>query len=327
VAYGKGGTEPTITDANLCLGRLDPGSLLGGRMKVDMDAARAVVRERIATPLGISLEAAALGIIQIANANMSRAIRSVSVERGYDLGEFALCAFGGAGPLHAAEVAVECGIPVVLAPREPGTLCARGILLSDISSDYVRSHFADASQGSWLGMLGLFEEMTREADAWLVREGVPAARRRFKRIIDARYVGQNFEVKVDGDGLGPDDLAAVAERFHEAHAREYGYALRDRALELVTCRLQAIGEVPKAPQARVEGGASLAAAEIGRRRMYVDATHGWMDALVYQRERLPVGVDIAGPVVVNEMSSTTLIFPGQVARIDAWGNLIVRIGR
>ena len=327
VAYGKGGTEPTITDANLCLGRLDAGALLGGRMRVDMEAARAVVRERIAKPLGLSLEAAALGIIQIANANMSRAIRSVSVERGYDLGEFALCAFGGAGPLHATEVAVECGIPTVLAPREPGTLCARGILLSDISSDYVRSHFADAGQESWLGMLGLFDEMTREADAWLVREGVPPARRCFKRIIDARYVGQNFEVKVDGDGLGPDDLATVAERFHEAHAREYGYALRDRALELVTCRLQAIGEVPKAPQARVEGGPSLAAAEIGRRRMYVDGTHGWMDAVVYQRERLPVGTAFAGPAVVNEMSSTTLIFPGQVARIDAWGNLIVRIGR
>jgi N-methylhydantoinase A len=327
VAYGKGGTEPTITDANLCLGRLDPGSLLGGRMRVDMEAARAAVRARIAEPLGITLEAAALGIIQIANSNMSRAIRSVSVERGYDLGEFALCAFGGAGPLHAAEVAVECGIPAVLAPREPGTLCARGILLSDISSDYVRSHFADASRESWLGMLGLFEEMTREADAWLVREGVPPARRRFRRIIDARYVGQNFEVKVDGDGLGPDDLGAVAERFHDAHAREYGYALRDRALELVTCRLQAIGEVPKAPQARVEGGPSLAAAEIGRRRMYVDAKHGWMDSVVYQRERLPVGIEFAGPAVVNEMSSTTLIFPGQVARIDTWGNLIVRIGR
>jgi N-methylhydantoinase A len=327
VAYGKGGTEPTITDANLCLGRLDPGSLLGGRMRVDMEAARAAVRARIAEPLGITLEAAALGIIQIANSNMSRAIRSVSVERGYDLGEFALCAFGGAGPLHAAEVAVECGIPAVLAPREPGTLCARGILLSDISSDYVRSHFADASRESWLGMLGLFEEMTREADAWLVREGVPPARRRFRRIIDARYVGQNFEVKVDGDGLGPDDLGAVAERFHDAHAREYGYALRDRALELVTCRLQAIGEVPKAPQARVEGGPSLAAAEIGRRRMYVDAKHGWMDSVVYQRERLPVGIEFAGPAVVNEMSSTTLIFPGQVARIDTWGNLIGRIGR
>ncbi len=327
VAYGKGGTEPTITDANLCLGRLDPDSLLGGRMRVDMEAARAAVRARIAAPLGISLEAAALGIIQIANSNMSRAIRSVSVERGYDLGEFALCAFGGAGPLHAAEVAVECGIPAVLAPREPGTLCARGILLSDISSDYVRSHFADAGRESWLGMLGLFEEMTREADAWLVREGVPPARRRFRRIIDARYVGQNFEGKVDGDVLGPDDRGAVAERFHDAHAREYGYALRDRALELVTCRLQAIGEVPKAPQARVEGGPSLAAAEIGRRRMYVDAKHGWMDSVVYQRERLPVGIEFAGPAVVNEMSSTTLIFPGQVARIDAWGNLIVRIGR
>lgn len=325
VAYGRGGTEPTITDANLCLGRLDPDSLLGGRMHVDMEAARGVVRAKVAEPLGLSLEAAALGIIQIANANMSRAIRSVSVERGYDLGEFALCAFGGAGPLHAAEVAVECGIPVVLAPREPGTLCARGILLSDLSSDYVRSHFADASAASWRGMLALFDEMTREADAWLAKEGVAPAQRRFRRTIDARYVGQNFEVKVDGDGLCAGDLATVVERFHEAHAREYGYALRDRELELVTCRVQAIGEVPKAPQAKVAGGASLDAARIGRRRMFVDLAQGWCETPVYQREQLPIGIDIAGPCVINEMSSTTLVFPGQTARIDAWGNLIVRI--
>ncbi|MBM3525821.1 MAG: hydantoinase/oxoprolinase family protein, partial [Alphaproteobacteria bacterium] len=286
VAYGKGGTEPTITDANLCLGRLDPHSLLGGRMRVDLEAARRVVLDRIARPLGISLEAAAHGIIQIANANMSRAIRSVSVERGYDLAEFALCAFGGAGPLHAAEVAVECGIPTVLAPREPGTVCARGILLSDLSSDYVRSHFGDSSPESWHGMLRLFAAMTREAEAWLEREGVATERRRFRRTVEARYLGQNFEVKVDGDGLGVDDLPALIERFHAAHKREYGYAIHDRDVELVTCRLQAIGVVAKAPQAKIAGGPSLSAAEIGRRKIYVDAARGWREAPVYQRERL-----------------------------------------
>ena len=207
VAYGRGGTEPTITDANLCLGRLDPDTMLGGRMHVDLEAARRVIHERIAKPLGLTLEAAAHGVIQIANANMSRAIRSVSIERGYDIGTFALCAFGGAGPLHAAEVAVECGLPQVLIPREPGTTCARGMLLTDLSSDYVRSHFADAAQDSWSRILGLFEEMEREGQAWLDREGIPSERRRFKRVLDARYRGQNFEVKVPCDDLRAGDLS------------------------------------------------------------------------------------------------------------------------
>ncbi len=325
VAYGRGGLEPTITDANLCLGRLDPETLLGGRMHVDLDAARRAVHDRIAKPLGLTLEAAAHGIVQIANANMSRAIRSVSVERGYDLGEFALCAFGGAGPLHAAEVAVECGIPAVLVPREPGTLCARGILLSDLSSDWVRSHFADASAQSWRSMLGLFAEMATEAEAWLAKEGVAPARRRFRRTVEARYLGQNFEVKVDGDGLGPDDVAALVERFHAAHTREYGYAIRERAIELVTCRLQAIGEVPKAPQAKVAGGASIADAETGRRRLYVDAARGWREVPVYARERLPAGARLPGPAVINEMSATTILLPGQAARVDDWGNVILEV--
>ena len=325
VAYGKGGVEPTITDANLCLGRLDPDSFLGGRMHVDMDAARRGVDAKIARPLGLTIEAAAHGIVQIANANMSRAIRSVSVERGYDLGEFALCAFGGAGPLHAAEVAVECGIPSFIAPREPGTVCARGILLSDLSSDFVRSHFADASPDSWRRMLALFEEMRVEAQTWLTRESVPPARQRFRRTVEARYLGQNFEIKVDADGLGDPDLAVLIERFHAAHTREYGYALHDRPVELITCRMQAIGDVPKAPQARIAGGKSLADAVIGRRAMYIDAARGWRETSVYQRERLPVGVDIPGPAAVNEMSATTLFFPGQTARIDPWGNLVVKV--
>jgi N-methylhydantoinase A len=289
------------------------------------EAARRAVLDAIAEPLGLTLEAAAHGVVQIANANMSRAIRSVSVERGYDLGEFALCAFGGAGPLHAAEVAVECGIPAVLVPREPGTLCARGILLSDLSSDWVRSQFSDASAESWRRMLGLFAEMTAEAEAWLAKEAVAPARRRFRRTVEARYLGQNFEVKVDADGIGPDGTGALIERFHAAHTREYGYAIRERAVELVTCRLQAIGEVPKAPQAKVAGGASLAGAETGHRPLYVDAARGWREACVYARGVLPAGARVPGPAVINEMSATTVLLPGQTGRVDEWGNLILEV--
>jgi len=324
VAYGRGGTEPTITDANLCLGRLDAAMLLGGRMKIDLDAAREVITRTIAEPLGISMEEAAHGIIQIANANMSRAIRSVSVEKGYDISEFALCAFGGAGPLHSAEVAVECGLPRVLIPREPGTLCARGMLLTDLSSDYVRSHFADGTAGSWHAILALFEEMEREGNRWLDKEGTPPGKRRFKRLLDARYRAQNFEVKVDCDGLGPDDLEQVLERFHAAHVKEYGYDIRHRSVQFVSARLQAIGDVDKAPQTKVEGGKSLEDAHVGTRQVYIDKARGWLQTQVYRRELLPIETDFEGPAIVNEMSATTFILPRQVGRIDAWGNLIVR---
>lgn len=323
VAYGRGGTEPTITDANLCLGRLDAGTLLGGRMQIDLEAARKVIRETIAGPLGLSLEEAAHGIIQIANANMSRAIRSVSVEKGYDMGEFALCAFGGAGPLHAAEVAVECGLPRILIPREPGTLCARGMLLTDLSSDYVRSFFADSTAENLGQVLALFDAMTADGQAWLDKEEVPVENRRFKRVLDARYRGQNFEVKVDCDGLGPDDLAEFEERFHAAHTKEYGYDIRHRAIQFVSARLQAIGDVPKAPQAEVAGGASLDGAKTGSRQVYFDARNGWVETPIYDRGALPANVDFAGPAIINEMSATSLILPGQTVRADRWGNLIV----
>jgi len=324
VAYRRGGTLPTITDANLCLGRLDPGILLGGRMEIDMEGAQRVIREKIATPLGISIEEAAHGIIQIANANMSRAIRSVSIEKGYDMETFALCAFGGAGPLHAAEVAQECGLPNILIPREPGTLCARGMLLSDLSTDYVRSHFSDCTQESWQKIQSLFDDMEAEGNTWLDHENIPSDRRRFKRILDARYRGQNYEVRVDCNGLGPDDLEALVERFHGAHTQEYGYDIRHRAVQFVSARLQVIGEVTKAPQSKIGGGSSLETAKTGSRKVYIDKRHGWMEATVFDRGQLPVGTDFAGPSIVNEMSATTLILPGQTGSIDPWGNLIVR---
>ncbi|MET0429460.1 MAG: hydantoinase/oxoprolinase family protein [Microvirga sp.] len=325
VAYGRGGMEPTITDANLCLGRLDPAMMLGGRMQVDPEASRRAVTDLVARPLGISLEEAAHGILQIANANMSRAIRSVSVEKGYEIARFALCAFGGAGPLHAADVAVECGIPQVLVPREPGTLCARGMLLTDLTSDYVRSYFADASDHSWQAVLGLFESMEAEAHAWLDREAVPSADRRFRRVLDARYRGQNFEIKVECGGLARSDLPEVVTRFHEAHVKEYGYAIEHRLVEFVSARLQAVGTVEKAPQVPVQGGRSLEAATTGSRPIYVDRRRGWAEARVYRREDLPVEVTFAGPAIVNEMSSTTVILPGQSGIVDTWGNLILRM--
>jgi len=321
VGYGRGGTEPTITDAEIVLQRLNPVALLNGRMPVHAEAARRVIEERVAAPLGLTLEAAADGILRIAAANMSRAIRAVSTERGYDLGAFALYAYGGAGPLHAVEVAEECGIPRVIVPQEPGTMCARGILLSDISFDFVRSEIAMADAASWPRIQEIYAQLQAEAEQWLVRERVEPARRRFRLAMDARYEGQNFEVQVTLDDATQGWEAFLA-RFAEAHQREYGYIVEGRGVQIINCRLQAVGQVIKAPLAPrpAEGGAEVAPA--GMRRTYFrDA--GWLETPVYDRDSLPVGAALTGPALVEEMSSTTVVGPGQRASVDAYGNLII----
>ncbi len=183
VAYGRGGIEPTLTDANIVLQRLDPTTLLGGRMRVDAGASRRAIAERIAAPMGLSVEQAALGIIRIAVANMSRAIRSVSTEKGHDVREFALFPYGGAGALHAAAVALECGIRRVLVPVEPGTMCARGILLSDVSFDLVRSEITPADEGSWSRIMERYAAMQESGRVWLESERIAVDRRRFECVI------------------------------------------------------------------------------------------------------------------------------------------------
>lgn len=322
-AYGRGGTEPTLTDANIALGRLDQVALLRGAMPIDAGAARDAVMEKVARPLGLTLEQAALGIIRVAVANMGRAIRGVTTERGFAPEQFALFAFGGAGPLHATEVAAECSIPTVIIPREPGTMCARGILLADIALDFVRSEIRPLDESAWVRAGKLFDEMAREADAWLAREAVPPAQRATRRSVELRYDGQNFEVPVRLDGDFP-DLASVQRKFAVEHARTNGYAIPDRGVELVNCRLTALGHVPRgAPEPPPEGG-TVDAACIATRKVYLDPRLGWQDTKVFAREKLPVGVALPGPAVIDEMSATTLVFPNQVATLDRDGNIVVR---
>ena len=322
-AYGLGGGEPTITDANICLHRLNPVALLDGRMPVDKAAARRVVEEHVAGPLGLDVESAAHGILRIANANMSRAIRSVSTERGYAIKEFALFAYGGAGPLHAAEIAVECGIPTVIVPQEPGTMCARGMLLTDISLDFVRSEIAEADEDTWRRVCQLFGDMGEDGTAWLDGERVKDDDRSFVRHVEARYQGQNYEVKVEMEEIKPDGLADFLERFRASHAKEYGYDIPGRAVEVVNCRMQAVGDVPKAPHQTLGPGGSLQEAVIERRRVYFGDGAGWIETDIYARARLPVEVPFQGPAVIEEMSSTTVVLPGHSARVDPIGNIVI----
>ena len=324
VGYGRGGTEPTITDAQITLHRLNPVALLKGAMPVDESLARRTLTEGIAAPLGLAAEAAADGIVRIANANMSRAIRSVSTERGYDLSEFALFAFGGAGPLHAMDVARECGIPVVVVPREPGTMCARGMLLTDISFDFVESEIAPVDQASWVRVCARLSGLRVQAQDWLGREGVAPGQCRYVAMIDARYVGQNFEVQVPIAVLDAPDLAEFESSFHQAHLREYGYNVPDRTIEIINCRVRAIGQVVRAEQPKIPEATAVSAPG-SRRSVCFGAADGWVESAIYDRDTLGAGVEIQGPVVIEEMSSTTVIAPRQSVRVDDFGNLIVRI--
>ncbi len=317
VAYGRGGQAPTLTDANIVLHRLDPVALLGGRMKVSEAAARDAIDRLIARPLGLTVEAAALGMIRIAVSNMSRAIRSVSTEKGHDVGDFALFPYGGAGPLHAASVAAECGITRVLVPVEPGTLCARGILLSDVSLDLVRGEIIEATETNWPRIADYFASMTTQGRDWLDGERIAQERRRFEHVIDARYKGQNHEVQVRLDG--PPDRAGFLAGFAEAHRREYGYDIQDRAVEVVNCRLKAVGLIDR-PQPRFTGGSGAIQPKARRSVHFDDA---WTDTPIFDREGLAVGAHLSGPAIIDEMSATTIVPPSWSVTVDANGNLLL----
>ncbi len=323
VAYGLGGTEPTLTDAQICMQRLNPVALLDGRMPIDRDRSWSVLKEKIADPLGMSVEQAAFGIAAIAVANMSRAIRSISIEHGYNLADFTLASFGGAGPLHSADVAKECGIKRILVPQEPGTMCARGILLSDISLDFVRTELTLADERGWRRLTGLFGQIVTEANTWLDRERVDASLRRFDCEVEARYQGQNHEIRIRMPVEGEGGLDALLSTFHAAHKKEYGSVIETRPVEIVNCRVRASGAVPKVKFALAATSTSINDALVGERNMYCGPNEGWRTTRIYARAKLPVDHSIAGPAIIEEMSSTTIVLPGQSIRVDAIGNLLI----
>jgi len=322
-AYGRGGDEATITDANIVLGRLDPHFLLNGKLAVDFESAMSVIQRKVAQPLGISMDEAAHGIVRIANANMNRAIQSVSTEKGYDIREFALMAFGGAGPLHATELAKDCGIRTVIVPLEPGTFCARGILLSDITMDFVRSELSVANEIAWQRVCATLSKMEKAAMAWLEREGVAPDRRELRLSIETRFDGQNYEVIVPLEGINPNGLSEFLANFRIRHLQEYGYDIEGRETEIVNCRVQAVGQVPKTHQTFLSGIHSPSVKS--ERSVYFGSKHGRLQTPVYQRNTLPKGYEMQGPAIVEEMSSTTILLPDQTLKVDSWGNLIIAV--
>ncbi len=325
-AYGRGGTEPTVTDANLVLGRLHPDRFLGGEMKLDLARARQVLRERIGEPLGLSLEQAAAGIIRIANANMERAMRVSSAEKGFDPRDLTLVAFGGAGPMHAAALAKDASIPTVLVPERPGVFSAVGLVMADIRHDFVQTRVARGADITAEHLAPLYAALETEAREALTRDGVPESDCVLRRSADVRYVGQAYEVSVPvADGvLDASAIDTLVQRFHDQHRQLYAHHHPDKAVEFVSGRVAAIGLTSPPPLQKRETLAGEASPE-ERRPVYFDEANGFVDTAIYQRDSLAAGSTFAGPAIVEQLDSTTVIHPGQRAEVDTLGNLLIHV--
>lgn len=324
--YGLGGVTPTITDANLALGRLDPAFFLGGEMTLDADAARRAVADRVAGPLGLDPLAAASGIVEIANAHMIGAMRLVSVQRGYDPRDFVLVAFGGAGPLHANALARELGIPTVLVPPSPGIASAVGMLATDIRHEFVATRRLQLDGLAPATLEALFADFVAEGEARLTRDGVPPADRRMVRSADLRYHGQSFELSVivPPGPLSAADVLRLRDEFHAMHERAYGYAAPDDTVELVNVRLAAVGVTPKPRRAPLaEGGLTATPAVKGRREVWFAEVGGFRATIVLDRGKLLRGNVIDGPAIIEEPDASTLVHPGWTATVDEHGNLVL----
>ena len=326
--YGRGGTQPTVTDANLVLGYLGTDAFLGGRMRLDRAAAEAAI-DRLAAELGLSRLETAHGIFRIANANMLRAIRLVSVERGLDPRRFALLAFGGAGPVHAAALAAELDIPRVIVPRNPGNFSAFGLLVADLSRDAVRTQLTPLRPEALDGIRQVYVDLEAQLIEQFAADGFDPGQVVFRRSVDARYVGQAYEVNVTVPVglLAPSDVGALEEAFHAAHAERYGHSAPGEPVELVNFR--AIATVPTAKPAfpRLERTDSDgAAARIGERPAWFDGSGDPVLTPVLDRDQLDAGVVLTGPAIIEEPGATTVLLPGQRAEVDDLGNIVIAVG-
>ena len=326
VCYGKGGVEPTITDANLVLGRLNPRYFLGGEIELDVDAARRAIKEKCVDPLGLDVVAAAHGIVEIANAAMVNALRLISVQRGYDPRDFVLMAFGGAGPVHANRLAAEIEAPTTIIPMSPGTTSAMGLLVTDLKHDYSTTLIQRIDQLDAVAVEETYRELEAQGRASLEREGMRPKDIIFLRQVDMRYVGQSYELTVPlPDGrLDALEIARVLDGFHIEHDRAYGYSAPEEPVEFVNLRLTALGKIAKPRLRELErNNTNAMAAQKATRSVYFAESDGYVECPIYDRYRLGPGGVLEGPAIVEEIDSTTVIHPGYQAQVDKFGNLIL----
>jgi N-methylhydantoinase A len=328
--YGQGGTAATLSDANLVLGRLPP-NLLGGAMKLEVARAREAI-EAIARPMRKSIEETARGMVAIAVANMVRAIRSLSVERGHDPRDFVLMPFGGAGPMHARDIAVAMSMKEIVVPRSPGIVCAQGLVLAEMKEDFTGAARAAIGDVVPPGLREVVADLKASAESWAISEGLERRELRYGLSFDMRYVGQNFELSVpisSGAALDPGalpDAARLKRLFFEAHDVAYSYHDPLARVELLNARLTARAPVVRAVDAPLRPSNKVAPRPAGERQVYFDGDQP-VAAPVYRREDLLAGVQVLGPAIIEQIDTTIPIFPGDRCSVHGSGNLIVEVGR
>ncbi len=328
ICYGLGNEEPTVTDANVVMGALNPEALLGGRMPIDRDAA-AIAMEKLGMRLGLSIEETAAGVIRVVTANMVRTIRLISVQRGHDPRDYCLLPFGGGGPVHAGRLARELGINRILVPRNPGVLCALGLLLTDIRRDFSLTRRLEVGAPKLGEIRAAAAGLEADAKNWFKAEGIEPSRQRMAASADMRYAGQNYELNIALPDVADNEEfpRALSDSFNQAYARQYDYSAPDEAIEIVTFRVEAYGVVEK-PKFEVHEatGDDPRVALSGWRDVYQPETGAYVNCPVYDRDLLAPGNRIAGPAVIEQMDSTTLLLFGQICVVDHHLNLFIREG-
>jgi N-methylhydantoinase A len=327
-SYGRGGTEPTVTDANVILGRLSPERFLGGEMRLDRRAAVTALTERLARPLGVSLERAASGMLQVATSAMANAVRHVTLERGLDPRDFTLVAYGGGGPLHAASVAKELSIGKIVIPNAPGHFSALGMLMADLRRDSVQTLFERLDDLEMYVLEDQFRKLEAEGQKVLEESGLPTDRIYFERAADMRYVGQEHAVAVRMPaGVGDESARAEIKRlFDEAHEVRYSHSAPQESADIVSLRVSAIGRLAKPDFARIARGEKTPPADARRgARAVIFEGAGAVDAPVYDRSKLLQGNLIEGPAIIEEVASTTVVEPGDRVTVNEYGHLVMEL--
>jgi N-methylhydantoinase A len=328
-AYGTGGEDPTNTDANVVLGRLDPDNFLGGEFKLRPELAREAIRTRVAEPLGMSVEDAAEGILRVSNENMVDALRLISVERGNDPRDYALIAFGGAGPVHAAHCAAEMSIPTVIVPRSPGLASAFGQLRVEIRDDTQRPLLLKHDDVDPAELEAVFRELEEGARSLLSKEGVGAHELELQRSVDVKYYPQTtyINLRVPPGEIAQETVDRLVDDFLERHAEEFGYSvgLELTSVEFVNARLTALGPAPVGELFPERRTGDAGEAEAGTREVHFAEAGGWVEATVYERARLLPEASFGGPAIVQEVDSTTVVPPGARVTVDGYGNLIIDV--
>ncbi|HEY5964503.1 MAG TPA: hydantoinase/oxoprolinase family protein [Xanthobacteraceae bacterium] len=324
--YGLGGTEPTVTDANLMLGRLGADRFLGGEMKLDVQAAERALA-RVGKPLDMNATEAADGILRIAATAMSYAVKGVTTERGLDAGDFALVAYGGAGPLHAVTVAREIGIRNVIIPGAPGVFSAFGMLFSDLRYDYVRTHLMQLADAPFDEIEAVFKDLERQGRAAIASTSVKPDKIVVKRALDMRYVGQEHPVTVElpTSVFAKQDRKAIKQHFDDDHLQRYGTSAPAERAEIVSLRVTVSGMMRKPPQEKIKKGGSAPPkpAFTGKRKASFDGK--FRDVPTWRRAELLAGSRITGPALIEEHASTTVLMPGDRMTVDAYGNLVIAV--